>query len=81
MRYPILALISIGNRPRKLELWQPAPWFWGKNGQFSDQTEHTEFEMYSNLKFKIDYYGFTNLKCKIELTTTLKAIDVKIWLK
>ena len=39
MRYPILPLISIGNWPRKLELWQPAPWFWGKNGQVSDQTE------------------------------------------
>ena len=34
MRYPILALISIGNRPRKLELCQPASNFEVKIGRF-----------------------------------------------
>ena len=41
MRFPILALISIGNRPNNFELCHPRSGAFGKNGKVSDQTERT----------------------------------------
>ena len=68
MRYPILALISIGNQPNNLELCQPAPWFFGKNWKVSDQIEHTQFEIYSTC------LGKCFEKCLIEIIEIPKFV-------
>ena len=71
MRYPILPLISIGNRPMRLELCQPAPWLCGKNGYVSDQTNRTLFENY------FDKIGFCHLKISLKIPFSWVGINEK----